>query len=447
MNQKLKSTLFLTKYSMLKLHSRSYFHELLHNQYLSSDELEMLNWRKTRQLLDYAYEYVPYYNKRFNEHGIHPRDIKEPDDYAYVPVLKREDLQGHFESILSTKATRRDVRLSTTGGSTGQPVKVYHQKNVVRAAAGWRMQSWWGFEPGTDFASIYRDTRTDWKAKLAIDALWWPTRRIMLNAADLSDAEIGRFINEYCRYQPPLLHGYVNALNYVASWIEERGIELPPTKAIWATSAPLTSVQKDNIERNFRAPVYDQYGCCEIYWLAAQCPAQDGLHMFTDIRRLEILDTDLKPLPPDSSGQIAVTDLENMYFPLIRYLNGDLGRIRKKPCDCSVTLPVMDKVLGRTSDNLVMPDGSQIAGEFMTTIFDDMPDLVKQFRVVQERDYSIRVQVVPNKCHINGLQLIEDKRSVIEKSLGGKVTVAMEIVDQIELRRGKLKFIESKIHK
>jgi phenylacetate-CoA ligase len=438
-----QSWLYLSKYSILKRNAKEYFRELLANQVLSPTELDELCWNRTKDILSYAYQYVPYYRRRFDEIGLDPRDVAKPEDYQQVPLLTREDLREHFDSMLSSRVSRRHVKLSTTGGSTGQPVKVLHQNNVVRAAAGWRMQSWWGLLPGSDMASIYRDTRTSLGSRIAVGLLWWPSKRILLNAANLSDSEIERFVAEYCRHSPPLIHGYVNALSYVASWLEERKYKVPPPKAVWATSAPLTSVQKERIERAFRAPVYDQYGCCEIYWLAAQCPEQDGLHMFTDIRRFEILEGGGNPVPTGESGQIAVTDLENYYFPLIRYLNGDKGRVRNTPCTCGISLPVMDQVKGRVSDNLLMPDGTQVSGEFMTTVFDDVPELVKQFKIRQRKDYSVVVDVVPDTTFPDYELALEKVQTELAQSMGGKLPVVVRMTDEIPMPRGKIKFIES----
>jgi len=140
----LKQKAFLWKYSLVKPNAIRYFHELMRQQTLLPDELAELNWRRTRALLTYAYQRVPYYRRRFDEFGLRPQDIVHPEDYAKVPVLSREDLQEHFDELVSLDAKPCNLRISTTGGSTGEPVKVYHEKRVVRAATGWRMLSWGG---------------------------------------------------------------------------------------------------------------------------------------------------------------------------------------------------------------------------------------------------------------------------------------------------------------
>lgn len=445
MEHSFKSKLFLAKYSVFKGNSLPYYRQLLHDQRLSRDELAHLNWQRTKSLVDYAYEKVPYYRRRFDEISLSPQDLKTPQDFLHVPLLTRQDLQANFHEMVSLDARPRDLRLSTTGGSTGEPVKVYHQKNVVRAATGWRMLSWWNLDPGSDFASIYRDTRTTWSARMVNRLLWWPARRIDLNAVKISEQDIHRFVSELHKVKPPLLHGYVGAVDYVAGYLLENKISVPPPKAIWVTSAPLTAVQAKRIEAAFGAPVYDQYGCCEIYWLAAQCPQQQGLHMFSDIRRFEFLDENNRPCPVGTEGRIAVTDLENRLFPIIRYLNGDMGRELPGQCACGVTLPLMDKITGRVSDIVRLPSGERVSGEFLTTIFDDTPDAVRQFQVHQKADYSIDILVVPNPGEPDLEKIFSTVVNKLAQDLNRQVPVTLHKVGEIPQKGGKLRFIRSDI--
>lgn len=440
-----KSKLFLAKYSLYKPGAVPYFKQLLVQQSLSRDELAALNWQRTKALVEYAYENTPYYRRRFDEIGFSPQDMRTPDDFRHVPLLTRRDLQDNFRELVSVEAKPRDLRLSTTGGSTGEPVKVYHQKAVVRAATGWRMLSWWGLPPGVDFASIYRDTNTTWRARTINRLLWWPARRIDLDAVKITANDIRRFVEELHAAKPAFIHGYVGSVDYVASYLLDNQIKVPAPKAIWVTSAPLTSVQSMRIEKAFGAPVYDQYGCCEIYWLAAQCPKRQGLHMFSDIRRFEFIDDDDQPCPDGVQGRIVVTDLENRFFPIIRYLNGDMGKSLPGQCECGVTLPLMDKVTGRVSESVRLPDGQNMSGEYLTTIFDETPDAIRQFQVHQKADYSIEILVVPNISEGQLDSILDAVKNKMLEDVKHQVPVSVNKVAEIPQKGGKLRFIRSDV--
>jgi len=292
---------------------------------------------------------------------------------------------------------------------------------------------------------VYRDTRTDWRSRVINALMWWPTKRLILDAVTLTPGEMERFIRDFNTVKPALLHGYVGSVDHLASFIEERGLRVAPPKAIWVTSAPLTSVQEKRIEKAFGGPVYDQYGSCEVYWLAAQYPVKGPLHTFGDIRRIEFLNEENQPCPPGDLGKIAVTDFENRLFPIIRYLNGDMGRAMPGVCSCGVTLPLMDKVAGRVTDMVRMPNGTCISGDYLTTIFDDTPDAVKQFRVNQRADYSLEVLVVPNPQFPNLDTLLARVREGLLTRAEGQVPVEIHKVEHIQQKGGKLRFVSSDV--
>jgi len=243
--------------------------------------------------------------------------------------------------------------------------------------------------------------------------------------------------------RPRLLHGYVGAVDHLASYLLDHSISLPAPQAIWLTSAPITAVQEQRIQRAFGAPVYDHYGSCEVYWLAAQCPVKHGLHMFHDVRRIEFLDDSNKPCPENVLGRVAVTDVINHFFPLIRYLNGDLGQRLPGLCSCGVTLPLMDKVRGRVTDLIRLPDGKTVSGDYLTTLFDDQPDSVRQFQVHQKADYSIEILVVPDPACADLPTTLAKVQKVLEAKLDGQVRVDVVQTREIVQKGGKLRFVRS----
>jgi phenylacetate-CoA ligase len=442
---KVKSFIFFTKYNLYKPDTIKFFHTLQKNQYLSVDELEELNWQKRRRLLKYAYAKVPYYRKKFQSVGLHPEDIVHPDDFQKVPLLKRNDLKENFNEMLSDEARPRQVRLSTTGGSTGEPVKVMFDKRVPLEALGWRMLGWWGIKPGLNSACCWREVRPKIIGQVINQLLWWPTLRIKLDASSMKSQDIEKFVKKFNRIRPALLHGYVGAVDYIASFIEQNRYSIVPPKAVSVTSSPITAVQRKRIEKAFNAPVYDQYGTCEIFWVSAQCGQKKASHMFYDARFIEFVGDNGNVVPMGELGDVVVTDLENYLFPLIRYVNGDKGRALRGGCPCGINLPLMDQVHGRQSDLVKLPDGSCISGEYLTTLFDDAPDVVKGFQVHQKKDYSIKVIYVPSS-NPEGLAetLARVHRQLMIKT-GSQVKITMEPVENIPHDEGKLRFVISDV--
>jgi phenylacetate-CoA ligase len=211
-------------------------------------------------------------------------------------------------------------------------------------------------------------------------------------------------------------------------------------QAVWVTSSPLSEPQRQLMQRVFGAPVYDQYGCGEIFWLACECEQQHGLHLMHGHRHVEALDADGQSCGLDMEGELHITDLVNRVFPIIRYANGDRGSLLSAPCACGRALPLLAPVKGRVSDMLRLPGGLRVAGDYLTTLFDHAPEAVEAFQVRQDRTGAVRLCVVPASG--------ADANAVIEgvrQTLAGKTgqEVQLEMVDHIGHERGKTRFIVS----
>ena len=193
------------------------------------------------------------------------------------------------------------------------------------------------------------------------------------------------------------------------------------------------------------APVYDQYGCCEVYLIAAQCAEKKHLHWSHDIRHVEFVDEEGGPVDAEVTGRILVTDLEDYLFPLIRYEIGDRGKWIAESCGCGVNLPLMGKVIGRTTDMFTMPDGTKIAGDYLTTVFDDDPDIVSAFQFRQQENYEIKLLLVPNRLQDSIDSPLKKIKAELEKRLKGRVPITFEKVDTIPHDRGKLQYIISEV--
>jgi len=432
---------YLLRYSAIKRGALGAYKNALANQTLEPGTLEELSWKKTRTLLEHAYENVPWYTHRFRAIGLHPKDIVHPDQYRQVPILTRDDMAENFERFISKNAGRNSLKISSTGGSSGKPLKFAMGKFGQREVQKWQMYSWWGINPGDNMVSIYRGLPRTGLQTWALNFVNWPQRTLRVDATQIDEKGIRELIKRAGETRPTLIHGYVGALDAVADHILEHGLDFPPPKVVWATAAPITKIQENKISKAFNAPVCDQYGCSEMYFIASQCPQKTGLHVFSDTVKLEILDENGNPVETGDHGRITITKLDEHHFPMIRYENGDRGRYLKGSCDCGLRLPLLDKVKGRISDNIVLPDGTVMAGEFLTTIFDDIPESVKQFQIVQKKDRSLDLNIVLNPQNL-GMEKIEAlTRQQLHSRIRDQVGLRIHKVEEIRPIKGKLKFI------
>ena len=435
-----KREIFLKKYELLKPNSIHSFSLLMQNEALSHDELQELSFGKFKALVGRAMERCEFYRKFYSEVDFELGDLKAFEDVEQLPVLTRAHLVECQEQILEDGCDRSKLNYVTTGGSSGVPVGVFHPRKINRAAALWRMKSWWGVEAWDDYGTVYREV-SDKKKHLKDSVVRWPSARIHLDAAQIDDGSLDSFIAKWNKSKPNLLHGYVGGIVELADYVKKTGVHFHSPKVIWSTSSPLTGVQKHTFESVLGGKVFDQYGCCEVFYLAAEGPEKNGLRVFSDLVHIEVVDEQHRGVDYGVEGEILVTDLENESFPLIRYSNGDRTAFQERPADCSHPYPLIRGVKGRQSERVVLPSGRILTGEYLTTIFDDYVEFVYQFRVHQKECGNLLLSVVPK--NEKAQLVLEEVRLGLSEKCGGEIEVELKLVESIPQDRGKLRFISS----
>src|SRR5687768_11499766 len=92
------------------------------SQTWSKDQIEDYQTRELKKLLTHAYDTVPYYKNSFTQAGFSPDMFKSLDDIKKVPILTKDDIRTHRESLISTTFPKKYLISDTSGGTTGLPV-------------------------------------------------------------------------------------------------------------------------------------------------------------------------------------------------------------------------------------------------------------------------------------------------------------------------------------
>lgn len=413
------------------------------NEYLDVRRLEGLQLEKAMAMARHAYSRTSFYRRKYKEAGFSERDLQLAENFVHLPIVEKQDIRQAEEEFLTEGTKRRNRLPSTTGGSTGEPLRVYHDKSSPVAAMWWRAYRWWGISPADNSAHIRRQSRTS-REKLLHQIEWWPTREILLDARKIDPEAMHAFVNQWNTVRPLLLNGYVDGVHEFAQFVVNEKIELAAPNAIAVTASILRDTQRSFIEAALRAPVYDCYRSAEIPWIAAQCAERDGLHVMADIRLVEVLGDDGGRVDDGVSGEVVVSDLCNRVFPLVRYRMGDRTSARVKNCSCGRSLPLIDAIDGRLVDILRSPSGRMITGG-MSTLFNRWPAAVRHFQLHQMSDYTITLRYVSgdsveeaaNAAH----QVAQDLRLMLEDA----IEVRTEAVDQIGHVGGKAKLVISDV--
>jgi phenylacetate-CoA ligase len=60
------------------------------------DEMKKTQLKRLQDTVKRAYENVPYFQKRFDEEGIKPEDIKTLNDIQKLPLTTKDDLRAAY---------------------------------------------------------------------------------------------------------------------------------------------------------------------------------------------------------------------------------------------------------------------------------------------------------------------------------------------------------------
>jgi phenylacetate-CoA ligase len=258
------------------------YKEAIRNCSLTSEQLQDLNWEKRKTIVSHAYNNTVFYKQYYDSMGFHPDMLQTESDWDKVPVLEKSMVRQFREEMKDSHAKSEYFGVATTGGSTGLPLKVYTDKRFNNEILGWRAFKWWDISPAANVGIIHRRVPVSFVKKFLNRALWWPTKRIYLNASSMSEDEIKRFISDVCKRRIVWLQGYVGALERVADYILENNIKIDTLKLVWSTSAPLHKNVRTKLEKAFNCGIMNQYGCNEIANIAIQCPHGNDLHINHD---------------------------------------------------------------------------------------------------------------------------------------------------------------------
>jgi len=411
------------------------------NQWMNPEELRSYQLEKLSSLVDYAFKNSKFYRAHYTAAGFTPGNVRSFEAFKTLPPITKSDLMNSLDDM--SEGCKKFFRSSkTTGGSTGQPVKLF--KNPMALArercATARAYEWANVgisEPQLRFWGVPHSGLGKFKAGLTDLA----ANRKRVSAFDLTSDSLAQYFSEALRFKPGYIYGYVSVIEIFARFVIEQG--LPPIsslRAVITTSEILTPGSREIISQAFGVPVFNEYGCGEVGSIAHECE-QGAMHVMADNLYLEIENDG------SGSGEILVTDFFNYSTPMIRYRLGDYATLSDAACSCGRSFPVIDSIHGRAYDVLELPSGKKVHPEAVIYVFEGIQsrtNAFSQFQAIQEAKDRILVRVIPNKSWTDEIKAILIRE--LKRDISADVAFNVEIVSEIVREKsGKLRLVKSNL--
>jgi phenylacetate-CoA ligase len=411
-------------------------------QWCSADELRALQNEELRKLLDHSFTYVPDVRSRFARAGLDRGDVRTVDDLRRLPLLTREEATQNFEARKSTAPPLAAIGKQTSG-TTGMPLAFGYDRGSEywRQAMKLRGYSWAGYRPGDKSLHFWGSSAAlhppplAKKLKASLDHSL--RREYYVDCTERSEQALEKVARLIKKLEPDVMVCYAQAGVALARHVLEKGCREWRRLRVICAAERLFPADRAVIREAFGPHVFETYGSREVMLIAAECEAHSGMHVSMENLVVEIVVRDEageRPAKPGELGEVVVTDLHNWGAPFIRYLTGDLA-VERGPgrCACGRALTVLDRVEGRTTDTLRDGEGRPVSGLFFNVLFSSLADEVRGFQVVQRRDRSIHLKMVPTERF--GEAVLERVRRNTRKFIPG-VELRIELIPELPVDRG-----------
>jgi phenylacetate-CoA ligase len=358
---------------------------------------------EAERLMRYVREHVPPFARRVE--ALFEADRFCPQHWGELPVLTRPELQKATSALsgIQPPIQMGGLDLSSTSGSTGQPVKVRRTALATAIARSMRdrLYYWHGFDANARMATISPDWQDSKWPDGDTHGSWcsfgpYGTKHTLTIFVSTEEQ-----LDWLSRVQPHYLTTIGTNLHELAETALSTGCR-PAIEAAIAAGTTLAPETRSLAAEAFGARVIDLYACEEVGPVAIQCPESELLHVCAEHLIVEVLDDNGSPVEPGGTGRVVLTSLYNYATPLIRYEIGDLVETSAGPCCCGRSLPALRRIVGRDRKPIRFADGKRVRVH-AAVVAVGVPEILpaKQYQIAHVAPYRFEIRYVPREGSVS----------------------------------------------
>jgi phenylacetate-CoA ligase len=417
------------------------------DQYWSKTQITEYQTKRMIEIIRHSYENVPFYRQYFDSEGLTPEQFTSLTDLNKLPIIRKQDVHGKHHEFLAKNHAGFQPLDRATGGTTGLAFKFYNdtQSWGLNWATKIRTFSWGGYKYGEDKVAVMAGGSLLPEGKFEAKSRFWRflNNYLVLPITIMTDEIMESYRKKIIRQRIRFLRGYPSAIYTFAQYLSSSGKSLP-MQSVFTTAEMLLEHQRLLLEKVFCCKVFDTYGCGDGMGGANECEVHNGLHINIETSFLQIVRPDGIEAKPGETGEIVLTALHEYAMPLIRYAPGDMAELGEGICSCGRTLPLIKKIVGRTTDLIELANGRKLNG--LSIPFETWTDTIDKFQIVQTQIDQLVVNIIPKTTTTeHDLQTIKARMQFFA---GEGIDVIVNRVESIPLpKSGKMRYVVSKIDK
>jgi len=406
--------------------------------------LEQSQWRKTEDLQDYqnsrlrslihhAYTNVPYYHDLFHSLNLFPSDISTKEDLLKLPILTKEDIRKCPEKFIAQNIPQKFLIHKTTSGSSGKIFEYFIDKTTlsISRATGLRGWEYSGYNVGDKMVTFGGSSLLPKNVPIYTKIRFKFSQNLPISSYNLNNERLNEYLKQIIKFNPKYLRGYPSSIAMLAEYALENGIDAINLNGVMTTAETLSKSQREIIASVFHCDVFDLFGCFDGGANACECDQHCGYHISLERSVHEFLDDNGYSVSSGENGHIILTDLWNYAMPFIRYDAGDMGVPTDRACRCGRGLPLLERITGRTIEQIILSDGKHLSGLILTDIFEqrDVGKGVLDYQIIQEKEDKILINVVKSD-HYSPI-ISKEIQDFIWGHMGRRVEIQFNFLDEI----------------
>jgi len=397
------------------------------------EELQAMQEKKLRQLVDTVYRSSHFYRKRFKEVDVKPENIKSLEDVTRLPFTFKKDLRDNYPTNMFCVPLNQVVRFHVSSGTTGKPTVVGYTRGDVDCwttslarsltacglGRGDIIQVSYGYGLFTGGLGLHYGAEEIGASVIPMGV--GNTERQIELMIDLKATAIA------------CTPSYLLHMNEVA---KKMGVSVKDDTCLKAAilgAEPWSLETRKRIESTMGIKAYDIYGTSELSGpLFTECEEQNGIHVWADHFLVEVIDKNGDPVKEGQRGEMVVTTLSKEALPLIRYRIGDITILNSKECECGRTHPRIMRILGRADDMLIIR-GINVFPSQIESVLMTIPEVGEHFQILAERngeldELTVRVEVTKAAFSDKLADLMK-----LEKKIGYELQKVLNLSTKVEL--------------
>ncbi len=416
---------------------------------LKQDELEKLQEKRLKSIVNYVYKNSRFYREKFKELNLKISDINSIDGITKLPFTQKSDLRDNYPYGMLSTDMGDIIRVHASSGTTGKPTVVAYTRNDIDMWSEVMARSI--VAPGGTKNDVLH-VAYGYGLFTGGLGLHYGGERVGCTVIPASGGNTQRQLLLMHDLKSTILACTPSYAIYIAEYAEKEDIDpkedLNLKIGIFGAEPWSESIRR-RIEDALDLKAFDIYGLSEIVGpgVAQECEEQNGAHIWSDHFFPEIIDPETgEQLGEGEEGELVFTTLTKEGMPLLRYRTGDRTVLEYDKCACGRYHPRIMRIRGRTDDMLIIR-GVNVFPSQIEHVLMKIPEVGSHYLLVVDKKgpldiLTVRVEVTDKiiSDKVKDIMKLEEKiKNSISNALG--LNVDVELVEPGEIPRSEGKAV------